>query len=326
VNRGPSHAGGLPAWERLVFGVLFALMAAFVVAVGVSAARSGPRDGPAGAGLPDGVPTLGGTAGSGLEQIATGGAAGSGHLAHPRRTALLDRRLAAALRQHDRAYPGRLAVGVIDLSTGAEAVYGGGLRFRAGGIATADILAALLLRSQQAESSLTTGEARLAVPMMDSGDESAASSIWRMAGAGPTVAAANRQLGLSHTKIGSARSWDSTRTTVTDQLRLLADLTSATSPLSSASRDYELGLMGDAQPSQRWGVCALAGPGTGCALSDGSVPGPASWTVNSIGVVEHRGHRLLIAVLSDDCATRQAGIAEISAAARAAAKVMTRAA
>ena len=55
MRREPTHAGKLPAWERVVFGLVFALMAAFVVAVTVSAAhaqRSGLRPG---AGVPASV-------------------------------------------------------------------------------------------------------------------------------------------------------------------------------------------------------------------------------------------------------------------------------
>jgi hypothetical protein len=47
--------------------------------------------------------------------------------------------------------------------------------------------------------------------------------------------------------------WGLTSTTVDDQLRLLADLTSRNSPLSAQSRFYELGLMRHVAADQGWG-------------------------------------------------------------------------
>jgi hypothetical protein len=322
VNRGPSHAGRLPGWERLVFGLLFALMATFVVAITVSTVRSGPRDVPGPAGLPDSLLTPGGAAGHGVQPVVAGGL-GDGRSHRLRGNAALDKRLAAALGPEVRAGQGRLAVGVIDLASGARAVYGASRKFRSAGVATADILATLLLRNEQAGQPLTASEAQLAVPMMESGDASAATRLWRLAGPGAAVSAANARLGLADTTVGAVRYWGLAKTTVADQLRLLTDLASATSPLPAASRDYELGLMADAQPGQRWGACAAASPGTACAVSAGWLANPTRWVTNSIAVVDHRGRRLLIAVLSDGHITRAAGIAGISAAARAAARVMT---
>ena len=83
--------------------------------------------------------------------------------------------------------------------------------------------------------------------------------------------------------------------------------------------------MQDAQPDQQWGVTAAASPGTARAVKDGWLASPKLWVINSIGVVEHDGHRLLLAILSDQQATKAAGIARVSAAARAAARVMSQA-
>jgi hypothetical protein len=326
VNRGPSHAGKLPAWERTVFGLVFALMAAFVVAVTVSAAHSSRGGLPAGAGLPDSVAVPGspdGTAPGGRAPGPAAGQAEAGAATSNRGRASLDRQLARALRLQEAGHLGHIAVGVIDLGTGAEATYGARRKFAAASVMRADILAALLLRHQQAGTSLTDPEAQLAVPMIETSDDEAASRLWQLVGAGPAVAAANLRLGLSHTIPDHAGNWGRSRTTVADQLRLLTDLTAATSPLTAQSRDYELGLMEDVEPGQDWGVCAVASPGTGCAVKDGWLTDEDRWVVNSIGVVEHAGHRLLLAVLSDHDATKAAGVARISAAVRAAAQVMT---
>jgi Beta-lactamase enzyme family len=322
VRRRPSHAGKLLAWERAVFGLVFTLMAAFVVAVTMSAAHSQRTDLRPGAAVPDGMLPAISTAG-GRAQPAAADPLGTGKADPASGQAALNRKLARALRPEERGDRRHLAVGVIDLGTGAEALYGARLRFAAASVMKADILAVLLLRHQQAGTPLSAREAELAVSMVENGDNGAATSLWQLLGGGPAIAAANRGLGLMHTTPGPAANWGRSRTTVADQLRLLADLTAATSPLTAQSRDYELGLMQDVQPDQQWGVTAAASPGTERAVKDGWLADPKLWVINSIGVVEHDGHRLLLAILSDQHATKAAGVAEVSAAARAAARVLS---
>jgi hypothetical protein len=317
LKRAPSHARGLPAWERLVFALVFVLMAGFVVVVTVSAAKSGRSSGggDAAAGHPD---RPGGGSVQPVVDPATPNAIASG----PADTSL-DRRLAAVLRPVLRHDAGHFAVGVLDVTTGAEAVYDAHRHFRAGSLVKADILAALLLRDQRAGTSLTNHEAELAVPMIEDSSDDATGSLWGLAGGGPGIAAANVSLLLSHTAMGSAGSWDLTRTTVVDQLQLLTDLATTGSPLTAASRDYELGLMEDVQADQRWGVSAAASTGTSYAIKDGWLADPTGWVVNSIGVVEHDGQQLLLAVLSSDQPSQALGIAAVQAAAACAAAVVT---
>jgi hypothetical protein len=324
VRRAPAHAGRLRAWERLAFALVFALMAVFVVAVTMSAAGSAKARLASQAHPPASIATghvrpvqVGpGTA----EPDSSGAQSGTGVTA-----AALDRLLATAMRPVIRHDAGHIAVGVVDVSTGARAVYDGRRHFAAGSIEKADILASLLLDHQRAGTPLTTQEAALAGPMIEnSDDDDAAADLWSLAGGHAGVAAASITLGLSHTILGPSLAWGLTRTTVTDQLRLLADLTASSSPLSAASRDYELGLMDNVQESQNWGVSAAASPGTGYAIKDAWLPDPDLWVINSIGVVDYDGQQLLIAALSDDQPTQADGIAAVSAAAATAAKVITR--
>lgn len=321
MTREPAHAGKLRGWERLVFAVVFVLMTGFVAAVTVVAMRSGHPSAHGRAGL-EGSSASKLTMGAGrVQQVAAGGSAG----ARGRRGSsdtVMNRELASALRPVVARDQGHIAVGVIDASNGAEALYNSGRPFHTASIVKADILAALLLRAQQAGTNLTDQQAELAVPMIEDSDDEAASDLWQMVGS-PEIASANARLGLSHTVAGPAGYWGLTSTTVADQLRLLTDLTSATSPLTAASRDYELGLMEDVTPSQQWGVSAAASPGTTFAIKDGWLPDPGLWVINSIGIVTHDGHRLLIAILSNDQPSEASGIAAESAAAVAAARVMT---
>ena len=331
MSRRPAHAGRLPLWERLAFGVVFALMAGFVVAMTITAAKSGKHSG-------DGTAVAAGSVGApgpvvsdevtpASASASPGRGAGPGSAGKPaddRATQLrLSRRLAAALRPVIRASGGRIAVGVIDASTGAQALYGASRHFHTASIERVDILAALLLAQQKAGTQLTEQQAQLAAPMIESGDSEAAAALWRLDRSGLRLTAANSDLGLAHTVLAPSGSLSFTRTTVTDQLRLLTDLCTSGSRLNSASRDYEIGLMEDVEASQRWGVSAAASPGTIPAVADGWQRDATLWVTNSIGIVEHGGQQLLIVVMASEMPSKAAGVAADSAAAVAAARVVT---
>jgi hypothetical protein len=328
VTRVPGHAGRLRPWERFVFALVFALMAGFVVAITVSAARprqnpplAGPAAAarvPASAATPPGLRTGGSSAVQNADQSASDGAAG---VRPP--TAKLNAQLAAALREVLRGHRGQLAVGVIDTTTSRQALYRAGLQCSAGSIMTPDILTALLVRRQQAHTPVTGQQAYLATAMMDSGSDVAATALWRTVGGANGIASANRRLMLRHTVAHPGGAWSQTTTTAADQLQLLMDLTSARSPLSATARDYVLGLMAGDATGQRSGVAAAATPGTGYAAGSGWLPDGDLWAVNSIGVVRHGGQVLLIVVLASNTRTEAAGLSLASAAAIAAADVIT---
>jgi hypothetical protein len=315
VTRVPAHAGRLRPTERFAFALVFALMAGFVVAVTASAAGLLAHPQLAGPTTAAGARTVpAGETGSARSQSARSSA-----------SARLDARLAVALRTVLSAHHGEVAVGVIDTTTGQQALYHGSSYFRSAGIMTADILAALLVRHQQAGTPVSSRQAFLATAMMDNGSETAAAGLWRTIGGGNGVASVNHLLGLTHTIPGRGDQWDLASTTAADQLALLRDLTSAHSLLPSAARGYVLGLMAGASAGQRWGVAAAATSGTSYAVGGGLLPDGNRWDVNSIGVVRHAGQVLLIAVLSSYSRSEAAGMSLASAAAVAAADVMTRA-
>jgi beta-lactamase class A len=316
-----------------VFALVFALMAGFVVTIAVSAARlqlhpllagpptaAGARTVPAGAGS---SPAR--SSGASTVQQADRSLAGGKTPIRPA-SARLDALLAAALRTVLSEHPGQLAVGVIDLTTGQQALYHAAQRVDSASVVQPDILAALLVRHQQAGTPVTGTEADLATAMMDNGSNAATTSLWRAVGGRTGVVSANQLLGLRQTIPGSGGLWGRTKTTVADQLQLLIDLTSARSPLAGPGRDYLLGLMASHATGQRWGVGAAATDGSGYAISNGWLPDRQQSVVNSIGVVTHAGQVLLIAVLSSDNSSEAAGTSLASAAAIAAADVITRAA
>jgi hypothetical protein len=228
-----------------------------------------------------------------------------------------DARLAAALTVVLRDHAGWVAAGVTDQATGVTAVYHGTESFTTASIVKADILAVLLLQLQQAGASIGAAERQLAARMIEDSDNAAASALWRAVGGGPGLEAGNDVLGLDQTVPGLGGYWGLTTTTVADQLRLLAVLTSARSPLSAAARGYELGLMRDVEAGQNWGVTQAASAGTRPAVKNGWLPvGPRGlWVINSIGVISHAGHQLALAVLSAGNPSQSAGISLVQAAA-----------
>jgi beta-lactamase class A len=344
VRRAPAHAGSLKQWERLAFTLAFVLMAALVVVVTVSAARARLHGAqPAGPAVTGQSGQLSGDTTPGNSPSAgSGGSPGE----PPRRPLPVapGRRLAAALAPLLLHHTGRLAVGVIDRSTGVRAVYDGGRQFAAAGIIKSDILAVLLLENQQAGTGFGAGELQLAAQMIEANDAAATDVLWQDAGGPGGVALANADLGLRHTTPGQGIPWGLTGTTVGDQLSLLADLTSAQSPLTAGSRRYELSLMRKAAARQAWGVRVAATEGSSCAVRSGSCAvrsgscaersgsyavrsgspaGRRLWVVTSIGVIRHAGQQLLVAVLSDGQPTKSAGIAQLEAAAVAAVTEIT---
>ena len=289
----------------MIFALIFGLMAAFVAVVTVSADKARNE---AGVTTPAGVPRA----------TVSGGSAAR---TEPR--ANLNRQLATALRPEVSADPGTLAIGVIDTVTGRQAVYNASVRFRTGSIVEADILATLLLQHQRNGTTFIAQDATLATEMIENSSESAASSLWRLVGGAAGVQAANQVLKLTHTSLGPVARWDLTSTTVGDQLQLLADLTSARSPLDWASRAYAVSLMQHAAPGQRWGIPAAASPGTRYAVRNGWLPDPRLLAVDSIGIVRRHGRQLLIVVLSKNNPTKAAGITHAQRAAIIAAEVVT---
>ncbi len=300
--------------ERLAFIVTFTLMAAFVVGVSVLAARSGP-----GSALGQSVAASTRTDPAGMHGLRKLPAGTTPAL----RTKALNARLAAALLAALGTRRAQLSVGVTDPATGATALFRAASHYDAGGIAGADILAALLYQDHQAGRRLSHLDAGLAAEMIDNGSGAAAGRLWQAIGQSAGLAAGDRALRLRHTIPGPGSAWSMTRTTVADQLQLLADLATSHSALAPADRTYELGLMARVTAgARRWGVPAAATNRTHYAVADGYLPLHGRFMVGSIGVVECDGHGLLIVVLSQDWPSGRAGIAAVRAAAIAAARVM----
>ena len=304
-------------------------MAAFVVGLSIVAAKSGAvlRRSVAASSATEAV-------GSGQQPpqtcARTKGATGFPTGTRPAQpSSIANARLTAALRSTLRASTAakaQISVGVIDITTGTEASFHASEQYHAADVASADILAALSYEHQQHHTAVSGGAFDLAAKMMETGSRAAAAALWQAIGRGPGLAAANRALRLRHTSAGNADGWARTKTTVADQLQLLADLATDHSALRSDCRDYELSLMGSVAATRHWGVPAAARPGTKYAVSDGWQPDPRRFVVNSVGVIDYGGHELLVAVLSQDWTTKAAGMSAVRAAAIAAASAISKSA
>ncbi|MFJ9758875.1 hypothetical protein [Streptomyces sp. NPDC101149] len=230
------------------------------------------------------------------------------------RDALLEKAMRAVAVEHG----ADVAVAVLDLDSGDSARYGDGA-FDTASIVKVDILAALLLRAQDADRRLTAQEKAYAAAMIEDSDNDSASALWTAIGRADGLARANKRFGLTDTTGGDGPLWGLTQTTAGDQLTLLQQVFGDGSELTDASRTYLQGLMGDIAADQSWGVSAAADD-AGWALKNGWLARSTTglWDVNSIGRITADGRTYLVATLSNGNSTKEKGISLVEAAARAA--------
>ncbi|MYR54900.1 hypothetical protein GTY54_01100 [Streptomyces sp. SID625] len=241
--------------------------------------------------------------------------------------------LAQSQPQEPRAGTARVTAAVLPLDGSRQrpAVYGDDTAYDTASIIKVDILAAALLRAQDAGRTLTAEERAYAEPMIRRSDNASANALWRQIGEAPGLEAANRRLGLTETRGGSGPRWGLTRTTASDQIRLLRAVfapesggtgsggTAGGGALNAASRSYVRTLMNGIADDQDWGVSAAGSP-AGAALKNGWLQRSTSglWDVNSVGRVTVNGRPCLVAVLSDGNASMSEGVSLVERTARAA--------
>ncbi|MEU6773943.1 serine hydrolase [Streptomyces sp. NPDC046759] len=217
----------------------------------------------------------------------------------------------------------QVSAAVLAVDSGESAVYGHAA-FDTASIVKVDILAALLLRAQDAGRRLTATEQAYATKMIENSDNASATALWHAIGGADGLDAANRRFGLTATSGGDGGLWGLTQTTAADQLVLLQQVFGEDSELSAASRAYVQELMKSVEADQGWGVSAAAG-GTSWALKNGWLARSTTglWDVNSIGRITVDGTGYLVAVLSKGTGSRARGIALVEAAAKAAVAAFT---
>ncbi|MFE1752932.1 serine hydrolase [Streptomyces anandii] len=222
----------------------------------------------------------------------------------------------------------RVTAAVLGLDDGSRrpTLYGEDAAYDTASIIKVDILATLLLQAQDAGRHLTAQERAHAEPMIKSSDNAAANALWRQIGQATGLESANKRLGLTATKGGPGARWGLTRTTASDQIRLLRAVfdgqgtasgpKTASSALTEESKAYIRTLMTRIQSDQAWGVSAASG--TQWALKNGWLQRNTSglWDVNSVGRITVNGHHYLVAVLSDGSRSMDEGVTLVERTAR----------
>jgi beta-lactamase class A len=148
-------------------------------------------------------------------------------------------------------------------------------------------------------------------------DNDATTSLFSRLGRAPAVQACDRRLGLTQTRVSG--SWGLTRTTVDDQVKLLAQLVATNSPLTEDSRELADTLMSTVDEDQDWGVPAVARSGEKFTVKNGWLQCPTEgnrWIINSVGRIVGGDADVSIAVLSHNHRSMPGGIAVVQKVAK----------
>jgi beta-lactamase class A len=210
------------------------------------------------------------------------------------------------------------AVAVLDHRTGISYTFGGNKAFETASVVKVEILAGLLLDARDAGRTLTAKEGRQANIMIRQSDNAAATAMYQKIGSVKGLRAANQTLGLTAT-VPSPR-WGWTRTTASDQVRLLEAIVDPAGPLGDSNQTI-LNLMGSVVADQDWGVSAAAGAGESTAVKNGWMPRTSlgkGWAVNSVGRITGSNTNVTLAMMSRGHATMSQGIAFLENIARTA--------
>ena len=229
---------------------------------------------------------------------------------------LAARRLQQGIAAAVRSSPARIAAAVQDWTTGVRCSYRGTAQFDSASIIKATTLAALLWQAQRAGRGLTAAEQEWAEEAITESDNDAQTALWNDVGGARGVQRFLAAAGMTTTTAAGAGLWGLTQVSAQDQVTLLRALARG-GVLTAASRRYQLGLMRDVTPSQRWGVPDGAPAGTTVAVKNGWLPDATGWHINSIGYVTGTGHEYAMAVLSDGSDSMQDGVEAVQAVARA---------
>jgi beta-lactamase class A len=180
--------------------------------------------------------------------------------------------------------------------------------FDSASVVKVTILSALLRKLQQEHRGLTAAQRALATKMIEVSDNNAASALWSETGRTALQHFLNLAR-MKETQLGPGGYWGLTQITAHDEMTLLQLLTRTNSVLTTASRDYVLGLMAKVVSDERWGVPAGAPTDVTVHVKNGWLPQPAhGWRINSIGSFSGTGHDYMIVVLSMDNPTMAYGV------------------
>jgi beta-lactamase class A len=251
-----------------------------------------------------------GTARAATSRVTQAGAsrAAEGMCTAPRAHARLAGRLSRDIRRAIAGREGTIAVTMDDRRTHVVCRWNEGHRFDSASVVKTLILASLLRWHQEAHESLSPADKSLAFAMITQSDNAAASALWAQVG----HARIQHFLRLAHmteTEPDPDGYWGLTQITARDELTLLRLLTHRNRVLSSSSRRYELSLMSQVIPAQRWGVPAGAPADVTVHVKNGWLPrATLGWRVHSTGTFNGHGRDYMIVVLTDGDPTMGYGV------------------
>ena len=231
---------------------------------------------------------------------------------HPALAAELSRDIRAALRGRVSA----VAVGVDAPGHRLVCWLNGSRPFDSASVVKVTILGALLRKAEDQHRYLSAREASLARAMITQSDNNAASDLWAELGHRYLQHFLNLA-GMTQTVLGPDGAWGLTHITAYDEVLLLRLLLRTNRVLDDASRTYELGLMAQVIPSQRWGVPVGAPTRLTAHVKNGWLPlAPYGWRINSIGCFTGYRGGYSIVVLTQNNPTMAYGIATVEAVAK----------
>ncbi|HTZ25102.1 MAG TPA: serine hydrolase [Streptosporangiaceae bacterium] len=201
-----------------------------------------------------------------------------------------------------------VGVAVDDRVSGLTCKYHPHWHFDSASVVKVTILSALLRKLQQEHRGLTAAQKELATEMITISDNDAASTLWAETGR-PSLQHFLDLAKMNETVLGPGGYWGLTLITAHDELTLLKLLTSKNSVLTTANRNYVLGLMARVVSYERWGVPAGAPADVTVHVKNGWLPlATHGWRINSIGSFSGHGKNYMIVVLSDDNPTMAYGV------------------
>jgi hypothetical protein len=174
-----------------------------------------------------------------------------------------------------------------------------------------DILADLLYESQQRGRPLSAKQLTLAFNMIEDSNDRAATVLWAQIGGRDAIDAFNQLIGFKETI--PSWSWGDIDTTPLDQLQLLKVIALPNAILDNASRRYEMGLLENVIPSERFGLGWGSPSRAVVGVKDGYYREAATgWQLNTTGFVKYRGRFYLATIMCGDNPDEDYGISTLT--------------
>ncbi|MFF4354172.1 serine hydrolase [Streptomyces sp. NPDC001530] len=210
---------------------------------------------------------------------------------------------------------GTVSVAVHDDTTGLTCALASERQYDSASVAKVTIMEGTLRRAEELGRKLTDWERANIRPMITRSDNTSAQRLWTDLGHAYLDRLLTR-VGTTRTVLGSEGYWGLTRTTASDQMRLLGVLTNTRSFLKA--RAYGMKLLSQVRRDQRWGVPAGMPKSLTAHVKNGWLPRAThGWRVHSVGAFTGPARRYRIVVLSHDNPTMEYGVRTIERIAQA---------